>query len=131
MLNGIKFPHRTSTRPAEGQSSTGPGHARPGSSPQAHHDLAGRGSPGAGGGSMAPRGGLFHASERHGHKHSFFGNLFHRHGSSSTSAASASSSPHRADSQAPVDRFNSGLAEFAKHHPDEGLKRQLMTDLAT
>jgi hypothetical protein len=61
MFHGIKFPHRTSTKPAEGQPllPKGSGQAGASSSSSAHSDLAARGSPSAAPGTMAPRGNPF------------------------------------------------------------------------
>lgn len=68
-------------------------------------------------------------------KHSFFGGLFHRPGSSSppkrteTSAPAAQAAPNRpADTLA--DKFNGRLSQFLAHHPDEALKHRLVGHLA-
>ena len=61
MFHGIKFPHRSSTRPAETQAllPKGSGQAGASSSSNAHSELTGRGSPSASPGTMAPRGSPF------------------------------------------------------------------------
>jgi hypothetical protein len=61
MFNGIKLPHRTSTRPVDSQPllPKGPGQAKGSPSPHAHPELPGRGLPGQSAGAMAPRGNTF------------------------------------------------------------------------
>ena len=61
MFNGIKLPHRTSTRPADQQPllPKRQGHGTPAPSSHVHPELTGRGSPGGSAGAMAPRGNPF------------------------------------------------------------------------
>lgn len=67
-------------------------------------------------------------------RHSFFGGLFHRPGSSlppkrtdSTTSTSALDRP----GDTPAQKFNGRLSQFLEHHPDEALKHRLVGHLAT